>query len=93
MPPFPYQPTIMPNNYRKKPQPKGSSRQAPPQRQAAGWVWLLTGVALGAFGMFLLQLNQVVPGGAPQTAADSAAQQAAHDKNIPKPRFDFYKLR
>lgn len=79
----------MSNNYRKKPQ--SSSRKSPPPRQAAGWVWLLTGVCLGAFGMFLLQLNQVVPGGA-RTPADSAARQADHDKNIPKPRFDFYKL-
>ena len=44
---------------KKKPAPKrGASRyQAPPRKPVPGWVWLTCGLLIGAFVVFLLQLE------------------------------------
>ena len=74
-----------------KPRKQASTRatQPPARAGAAGWLWLLTGVALGAFFMFLLYLSDITPDEAPVTPTAKAEKPASE---LPKPRFDFYQL-
>lgn len=82
---------------KRRPAPKktrGASQQNPssPARSgASGWVWLLTGVALGAFIMFLVYLADIKPEEKPPVAAKSEATKP-QAKTETQPRFDFYKL-
>lgn len=86
----------MTRDYAKK------KRTAPARKKANNpipwWVWMLTGSALSAFVMFLLYLG-ALQDRQPQTKSTEqipkVAQTPSPEKvteNIPKPRFDFYKL-
>lgn len=75
----------------KKPVPRGASRSRKPERQVAGWVWLLTGIATGVFIAFLYHLAQVRLDTVPQTAnTKPAAPSSETDNGGSGPRFDFY---
>ncbi|MGM8226079.1 SPOR domain-containing protein [Cellvibrio sp. ARAG 10.3] len=70
-------------------------RRAPAKPAVPGWVWLLIGGVLGAFIMFLVYLADVVP---PPTKTQQPAPEKPKvtrtqtEEDVPKPRFDFYKL-
>ncbi|WP_120994765.1 SPOR domain-containing protein [Stutzerimonas urumqiensis] len=80
---------------KKKPAPKrGASRyQAPAKKPVPGWIWLACGLLVGAFAVFLLNLE---PGG--DEIKRPAEQAAAKPKPKPvaeppaKPKYDFYTL-
>ena len=87
---------------KKKPAPKrGASRyQAPPRKPVPGWVWLTCGLLIGAFVVFLLQLE---PGRdnikrIKEEKSRLASRQAnkpvatAQPKGPVKPKYDFYTL-
>jgi len=75
----------------RKPASRGASRSRKPERQVAGWVWLLTGVVAGVFIAFLYHLAQVRLDPAPQTADNKpAASSTETDNGGSGPRFDFY---
>ncbi|HAF91562.1 MAG TPA: cell division protein [Pseudomonas sp.] len=82
---------------RKKAAPKrGASRyQAPPKKNVPGWVWLVCGLAIGGFLVFLATLE---PGGdeIKRTKEPPQAKQQAKPKpqgeQPPKPKYDFYTL-
>ena len=72
-----------------------SKRNASPvvkESRAPGWLWLLTGVILGAFIMFLLRLNDLRE--APQSVAAKPKTEAPATETledlIPAPVFEFY---
>lgn len=72
-----------------------SSRQARRNRgareQTPGWVWLITGLAIGLLVAFVVHLRGRAPSPGQPAAAPlaNAEQQAA---NTPKPRFEFYTI-
>ncbi|MBX9712720.1 MAG: SPOR domain-containing protein [Pseudomonadaceae bacterium] len=87
---------------KKKPAPKrGASRyQAPPRKPVPGWVWLTCGLLIGAFVVFLLQLE---PGRDEiKRIKDEKPRQSSSQANKPtpnaqpagpaKPKYDFYTL-
>jgi len=85
---------------RKKAAPKrGASRyQAPAKNAAPGWVWLVCGLAIGGFIVFLMNLG---PGGDEIKRAKDASQSAIREQpkrstpaaeQPPKPKYDFYTL-
>ena len=83
---------------RKKPAPKrGASRyQAPAKRPVPGWVWLLCGLVIGGFIVFLMNLE---PGGDEIKRTKDAAKPKELPKRSPpatgqpvKPKYDFYTL-
>ncbi|WIX03368.1 SPOR domain-containing protein [Pseudomonas sp. AR5] len=82
---------------RKKAAPKrGASRyQAPPKKNVPGWVWLVCGLAIGGFLVFLATLE---PGGdeIKRTKEPPQAKQQAKPKpqgeQPSKPKYDFYTL-
>ncbi|PKM22654.1 MAG: cell division protein [Gammaproteobacteria bacterium HGW-Gammaproteobacteria-14] len=75
----------------RKPASRGASRSRKPERQVAGWVWLLTGVVAGVFIAFLYHLAQVRLDPAPQTVeAKTPAPSTETDNGGSGPRFDFY---
>jgi len=82
---------------RKKPAPnRGPSRyQAPAKKNVPGWVWLVCGLAIGGFLVFLATLE---PGGdeIKRTKEPPQAKQQAKPKpqgeQPPKPKYDFYTL-
>ncbi|RRV09362.1 SPOR domain-containing protein [Pseudomonas sp. v388] len=85
---------------KKKPAPKrGASRyQAPAKKPIPGWLWLVIGLTVGAFIVFLMKLE---PGGADikrERAEAKAAKIAEANKTPPsptapvKPKYDFYTL-
>jgi len=87
---------------KKKPAPKrGASRyQAPPRKPVPGWVWLTCGLLIGAFVVFLLQLE---PGrDEVKRIKDEKPRQTSSQANKPtpnaqpaapaKPKYDFYTL-
>jgi len=83
---------------RKKPAPKrGASRYQPPAKKPVpGWVWLVCGLAIGAFLMFLMNLE---PGGEEikreKEASKPAREQPRRNTTTeqpPKPKYDFYTL-
>lgn len=84
---------------RKKAAPKrGASRyQAPAKQPAPGWIWLVCGLVIGGFIMFLMSLE---PGGeevkrakeAPKTAVKEQPKRTPATEQPPKPKYDFYTL-
>ncbi len=86
--------TRSPRTTAKKPTARKSAnrKKGPVKSQAPAWVWLFTGVVLGAFIMFLVYLSGI----SPQTPSDIqlSANVTPKDNNkaIPKPEFGFYKL-
>jgi cell division protein FtsN len=82
----------MTRDFAKKSRPAPTKRtSAAKSNKAPSWVWLLTGTILGAFIMFLMYLADL----APQTTspAKNTSQITQSNKaNMPKPRFDFYKM-
>jgi cell division protein FtsN len=85
---------------KKKPAPKrGASRyQAPAKKPVPGWFWLICGLVVGGFMVFLFSLE---PGSdeIKRVKAEQAAAQAAKAKaSAPvsrepeKPKYDFYTL-
>ncbi|MDC3991629.1 SPOR domain-containing protein, partial [Pseudomonas aeruginosa] len=94
---------------KKKPAPKrGASRyQAPAAKNGVpGWVWLVAGLAIGGFIMFLMKLEPgrkdvqrerpdaqrpaAVQGKQPQQ--NGQAQQPAQTPTQAKPKYEFYTL-
>lgn len=84
---------------RKKAAPKrGASRyQAPAKQPVPGWIWLVCGLVIGGFIMFLMSLE---PGGeevkrnkdAPKTAIKEQPKRTPANEQPPKPKYDFYTL-
>ncbi|OCR26884.1 cell division protein [Pseudomonas syringae] len=85
---------------KKKPAPKrGASRyQAPAKKPIPGWLWLVIGLSVGAFVVFLMKLE---PGGedVKRVKADAKAAKIAEANKTPpsptapvKPKYDFYTL-
>ncbi|ANF25552.1 SPOR domain-containing protein [Stutzerimonas stutzeri] len=83
---------------RKKPAPKrGASRyQAPAKKPVPGWIWLVCGLVIGGFIMFLMNLE---PGGDEiKRAKDTPKPKEQPKRNPPatgqpvKPKYDFYTL-
>jgi len=74
---------------------KPSGRKKPaPKSQAPAWVWLFTGMVLGAFIMFLVYLSGLTPENV-QPATTHSGEDAAvqtEENSIPKPYFGFYEL-
>ena len=86
----------MTKDYAKKGRPNGASKRQPPASSGSrvpGWVWLFTGTVLGAFITFLMYLSGLAlqPGSADSEPAKSNTESSAK-ADIPKPRFDFYKM-
>jgi cell division protein FtsN len=72
---------------------RNNSKPAAQPSRVPGWVWLFTGTVLGAFVMFLMYLSGLAPQPGqttPNKAAESSNKPAGQE--IPKPRFDFYKM-
>lgn len=76
-----------------KPKPRGASRtqSAPARKTVPGWIWLVGGVVLGGFVMFLAQLE---PGRdevkrAPTAQPESTAKAVA-PAPPPRPKYEFY---
>lgn len=73
---------------------------APAPKKAPAWAWLVIGVLVGIFVMFLSNLAKQLPeDGAKVTAAKEAAkqaeleaQQAAKEEKEAQVKFDFYKI-
>ncbi|KJH84186.1 SPOR domain-containing protein [Pseudomonas sp. KSR10] len=83
---------------RKKPAPKrGASRyQAPAKKPVPGWIWLVCGLVIGGFIMFLMNLE---PGGDEIKRAKDTPKPKEQPKRHPpttgqpvKPKYDFYTL-
>ncbi len=84
---------------RKKAAPKrGASRyQAPAKQAVPGWIWLVCGLVIGGFIVFLMSLE---PGGeevkrakeAPKTAVKEQPKRTPATEQPPKPKYDFYTL-
>ena len=75
----------MSRDYAKK---NRSSNRASSSAQTPGWVWFIVGGVLGAFAASLYFIKHPV-------AASKPAKEIVKPKpqeNLPKPRFDFYKL-
>lgn len=86
----------MTKDYAKKERAKGASKRQPPpvsNSRVPGWVWLFTGTVLGAFITFLMYLSGLAPQpGAADTRATVDSGESSAKAEIPKPRFDFYKM-
>lgn len=84
---------------RKKPAPKrGASRyQAPAKKPVPGWVWLVCGLVIGGFIVFLMNLE---PGGdeikrnkeTPKPTNREQPKRSDPAGQVPKPKYDFYTL-
>lgn len=88
----------MPRDYAKKSRSQ-TRRRTPAKKPVPAWVWLLVGGALGAFIMFLIYLSDVAPqpdatptGNKVSTKTIAPGKNIPKEDQIPKPRFDFYKL-
>lgn len=83
---------------KQKPKPRGASRthSGPARRPVPGWIWLVVGVAIGGFFVFLSQLKpgsdeiKRAPAGKPETAAKPTTP--AQPAPPAKPKYDFYTL-
>ncbi|MHB0817772.1 SPOR domain-containing protein [Stutzerimonas stutzeri] len=83
---------------RKKSAPKrGASRyQAPAKKPVPGWIWLVCGLVIGGFIMFLMNLE---PGGeevkrnkeTPKPVREQP-KRTSPTEQPPKPKYDFYTL-
>lgn len=87
----------MTRDYAKKKRPAAKTKAQ--RSQVPWWVWLFIGSVLGAFIMFLVYLTGVAPTELPAAVAPAANQPATEqsatatpEEDLPKPRFDFYKL-
>lgn len=81
---------------RKKPAPKrGASRyQAPAKTPVPGWLWLVAGLVIGGFLVFLTTLQ---PGGEEikrnqETAKAKEPPKRSTQEQAAKPKYDFYTL-
>jgi len=81
---------------RKKPAPKrGASRyQAPAKTPVPGWLWLVAGLVIGGFLVFLATLQ---PGGEEikrnqETAKAKEPPKRSAQEQAAKPKYDFYTL-
>lgn len=83
----------MSRDYAKKNRPQ-NRRRASQKDPVPAWIWLLVGGFLGAFIMFLIYLSDITPTKTPVAKAPpkQAVKTRAEDEQVPKPRFDFYKL-
>ena len=83
----------MPRDYAKKNR-SSNRRRAPAKTPVPAWVWILVGLVLGAFIMFLVYLWGIAPApDAPKAAKPAEPKVTKKEVEVvPKPRFDFYKL-
>jgi cell division protein FtsN len=79
---------------KQKAKPRGASRtsSAPARKPVPGWIWLLSGAAIGGFLVFLSLLE---PGRdevkrAPAAKPESAASKPATPPAPPRPKYEFY---
>jgi cell division protein FtsN len=80
----------MTRDFAKKTRSAPAKRKLPPRsNKAPGWVWLLTGTILGAFIMFLMHLAGMTT--QPESKTRAIAN-SSNTGNVPKPRFDFYRM-
>ncbi|MDP3814607.1 SPOR domain-containing protein [Pseudomonas sp.] len=85
---------------KKKPAPKrGASRyQAPAKKPVPGWFWLVCGLVIGGFMVFLFSLepgrDEIKRAKAEQTRGTQSAKAAAATpaSDPAKPKYDFYTL-
>ncbi|PTS82014.1 cell division protein [Pseudomonas sp. HMWF032] len=84
---------------KKKPAAKrGASRyQAPAKKPVPGWFWLVSGLVIGGFMVFLFSLEpgrDEIKRDKPEQAKQQAkpTAQPADDKEPAKPKYDFYTL-
>ncbi|WP_220816126.1 SPOR domain-containing protein [Pseudomonas paralcaligenes] len=85
---------------KKKPAPKrGASRyQAPAKKPVPGWVWLVCGLVIGGFFMFLFSLEpgrEDVKRAKPEEQKRTAPEPQKKPQVVPepaKPKYDFYTL-
>ncbi|MDG9926669.1 MULTISPECIES: SPOR domain-containing protein [unclassified Pseudomonas] len=85
---------------KKKPAPKrGASRyQAPAKKPVPGWVWLVCGLVIGGFFMFLFSLEpgrEDVKRAKPEEQKRTAPEPQKKPQAAPepaKPKYDFYTL-
>jgi cell division protein FtsN len=92
----------MPQDFAKKTRsPRTNSKKKPVARkkpatrgQAPAWVWLFTGVVVGAFAMFLVYLSGISPKPSQPASVQEDSQEGAEPANKPqpKPEFGFYTL-
>jgi len=83
---------------RKKPAPKrGASRyQAPAKKPVPGWIWLVCGLVIGGFIVFLMNLE--AGGDEIKRTKDTAKSKEQPKRSSPttgqpaKPKYDFYTL-
>ena len=73
---------------------KTASRSPPPAPAGGGWRWYGAGVLTGMFLSFLVYLGTLPPGAGNRTspAGQDATTASAVEQDIPRPRFDFYKM-
>jgi cell division protein FtsN len=83
----------VPRDYKHRAQPQ------PPSRQLPGWLWLLTGLALGSFVWALFWLHGQSGDGRAEWASgeperppqrEAPVPSPAREAAVPEPRFDFY---
>ena len=75
---------------KKSPPKRGASRNSPPaKRSVPGWFWLVCGLAVGGFGMFLAKLE---PGGDEVKRETAEERPATKPQQPAKPKYDFYTL-
>lgn len=82
---------------RKKPAPKrGASRyQAPAKKPVPGWIWLVCGLVVGGFFMFLFSLEpgrDEIQRNKPEPARSSKPEPRPTPSEPAKPKYDFYTL-
>lgn len=82
---------------RKKPAPKrGASRyQAPAKKPVPGWIWLVCGLVVGGFFMFLFSLEpgrDEIKRNKPEPARSSKPEPRPTPSEPAKPKYDFYTL-
>jgi cell division protein FtsN len=78
----------MSRDFAKRSAPK-NRRPSAAKSTAPAWVWFLLGAIVGAFAMALVFWNNSQT---KQPITDGNKPITNSDANIPKPRFDFYKL-
>lgn len=83
-----------------------TNRRSGYQSRVPAWVWLFSGSVLGAFIMFLIYLAGIPPQPskfpelsiqmpvepADETVSEESSNEVEKQREIPKPRFDFYQL-
>lgn len=82
---------------KKKPAPKrGASRyQAPARKPVPGWIWMVCGLVIGGFFMFLFSLEpgrDEIKRTKPEQARKQEQKKPAPAAEANKPKYDFYTL-